>query len=219
MEVVGLLTTVTEPFDRVSIHGVRTELLDRQARELGLPVHSVRLPYPCPNEVYERRMARACRQLRAAGVTIVAFGDLFLEDVRAYRESRLAGTGLSALFPLWGRPTGPLAREMLAAGLGARIVCLDPRKAPARFAGRRFDARLLDELPSGVDPCGENGEFHTFVEALPEFRHRVPTIRGPTVERDGFLVTDLAMRRARTRPPGARARPGGPMRRGSRRSP
>jgi uncharacterized protein (TIGR00290 family) len=191
LEVTGLLTTVTREFDRVSMHGVREVLLDRQAAVLGLPLYKVEIPHPCPNEVYERAMGAAVARLEAAGVERMVFGDLFLEEVRAYREARLAGTGLRPEFPLWHRATRRLAEEMVAAGLEAHVVCLDPRTMPRTFAGRRFDARLLRELPPSVDPCGENGEFHTFVSAGPMFPRAIPVRVGPTVEREGFVFTDL----------------------------
>ncbi len=188
----GLLTTTNEAFDRVAMHGVRRALVEAQAVSAGLPLHVVPLPWPCSNEEYERRMALAVRSAIADGYTHVAFGDLFLEDVRRYREERLAGTGLEPLFPLWSRgSTAGLAREMIAAGLEARITCVDPRKLDRSFAGRRFDAALLADLPGGVDPCGENGEFHTFACAGPMFRTRIDVVVGPMVERDGFTYADL----------------------------
>jgi uncharacterized protein (TIGR00290 family) len=191
LEIVGLLTTVSEAYGRVSMHGIRESLLDLQAERLGLPVHKVRIPTPCPNEVYEVAMGKALARLRTEGVRHVVFGDLFLEDVRRYREARMAGTGVTPVFPLWGRPTNPLAHAMLSSGLRATLSCVDPRRLPARFAGREFDSELLAELPSEVDPCGENGEFHTFVHALPSFERRIPIRTGPVVERDGFVFADL----------------------------
>ncbi len=218
--VVGLLTTVTEGFDRVSMHGVRTTLMEAQARATGLPLYRVPIPYPCPNTVYERRMRRMCRELREQGVSAVAFGDLFLEEVRAYRESRLEGTGLEPIFPLWGRETRGLAREMIASGLRATLVCVDPKRIPARLAGREFDASLLEELPAGTDPCGENGEFHTFVHAGPMLARPVPVAPGAVVARDGFVFADLVPG-ARRVAPGVGGLPtrDEPRRRGSRRSP
>jgi len=195
VDVVGLLTTVTGPFDRVSMHGVRSEVLEAQAKALGLPVHAVPIPYPCPNEVYEKEMARALAALASEGVSQVIFGDLFLQEVRSYREEKMAGTGLVPSFPLWGRDTRRLAEEMVAAGLEATIVCLDPRQLPARFAGRKFDARLLSELPPEVDPCGERGEFHTCVTAGPMFDRPLDVRPGPVVERDGFVFADLELAR------------------------
>jgi uncharacterized protein (TIGR00290 family) len=190
-DVVGLLTTVTRTFGRVSMHGVRIELLEAQARAAGLPLLKVEIPSPCPNELYERAMGEAIARLRSDGVEVIVFGDLFLEDIRQYRVSRMAGTGIRPEFPLWGRPTGLLAREMLASGLTASLVCVDPRKLARSFAGRRFDRALLADLPADVDPCGERGEFHTFVSAGPMFRHEIPVRPGVVVERDGFVFADL----------------------------
>jgi uncharacterized protein (TIGR00290 family) len=191
LEVVGLLTTVTAEFARVSMHAVREALLDAQAASLGLLCRKVRIPWPCPNEAYEREMARALEAARAEGVTHVVFGDLFLEDIRAYREAKLAGSGISPVFPLWKRDTRALAREMIASGLRATLTCVDPRQLDGGFAGRAFDAALLDELPPSVDPCGENGEFHTFAWAGPMFDRPVPNAPGLVVEREGFVFADL----------------------------
>jgi uncharacterized protein (TIGR00290 family) len=191
VEVVGLITTVTAAFGRISMHGVREELLERQARAVGLPCRKIEIPYPCPNEVYERAMARVIDEAKAAGVRRIVFGDLFLEDIRAYREQRLAPTGIAAMFPLWRRDTARLAREMIAAGIRATLVCIDPKKLDTSFAGRTFDSELLWDLPAGVDPCGENGEFHTFVTEGPMFREPVRVVPGPVVERDGFVFADL----------------------------
>jgi uncharacterized protein (TIGR00290 family) len=196
VEVVGLLTTVTHEFARVSMHAVREALLDRQAEALGLPCHKVRIPWPCPNERYESEMARALAEARAAGVTCVVFGDLFLTDVRAYREAKMAGTGIEPLFPLWGRDTTLLARDMLAAGIEATLTCIDPRRLDRSFAGRTFDEALLAALPAGVDPCGENGEFHTFVSAGPMFRAPLEVVVGEVVEREGFVFADVLPARA-----------------------
>ena len=192
-QVAGLLTTLNEAFDRVAMHAVRRTLLEAQAEAAGLPLHPVDLPWPCSNEEYERRMGIAVASLTAAGYTHVAFGDLFLEDVRAYRERMLAGSGIEPVFPLWGRPTRALAAEMITTGLRARIVCLDPRRLPASFAGREFDAALFAELPADVDPCGENGEFHTCVTGGPMFRQSLDVVPGETVERDGFVFADLQL--------------------------
>jgi uncharacterized protein (TIGR00290 family) len=191
LEVVGLLTTVTSEFARVSMHAVREELLDRQAAAAGLPCAKVRLPWPCSNETYELELARALAAARRAGVTRVVFGDLFLEDVRAYRVARLAGTGIEPVFPLWGRDTAALAREMLAGGLRATLTCVDPRRLDRAFAGRAYDAALLAALPAGVDPCGENGEFHTFVTAGPMLATPIAVAPGEVVEREGFVFADL----------------------------
>jgi uncharacterized protein (TIGR00290 family) len=193
-DVVGALTTITETFGRVSIHGVREELLTAQLAAAGLPPKQVPIPYPCPNEVYEARMAAATAEAKAAGITHMIFGDLFLQDVRAYREQKLAGTGITPVFPLWGRPTADLAREMIAAGVEAYIVCVDGKRLPKDFAGRRFDQALAD-FPATVDPCGENGEFHSFVAAGPMLRGAVPVTVGETIERDGFAYADLAIDR------------------------
>ena len=192
-EVVGLLTTLNEAADRVAMHAVRHELLRRQAGATGLPLWSVGLPFPCSNEQYAERMAAAVARAEAEGVTHVAFGDLFLEDIRAYREQQLAATALEPLFPLWGAPgdTPALAREMVAAGLSAVLTCVDPKQLDPSFAGRRFDAELLDELPEGVDPCGENGEFHTFVTQAPCFTAPLEVSVGEVVERDGFVYADV----------------------------
>lgn len=191
VEVVGLLTTVNPAFDRVAMHGVREGLLEAQAEAAGLPLWKVPLPWPCSNEAYEAAMAGACDRAAAEGITVVAFGDLFLEDVRAYREARLAGTGLAPVFPLWGADTAALAGEMVASGLKATLVCIDPAALDAGFAGRAFDAALLAELPPGVDPCGERGEFHTFAWDGPMFAHPVPVAAGEVVTRNGFVYADL----------------------------
>lgn len=190
-EVAGLLVTVNERFGRTTLHAVRQGLMEAQAEALELPLWKVPLPYPCSNEQYEAAMREAVRRARAEGFSAVAFGDLFLEDVRRYREDRLAGTGLEALFPLWGRSTAELAREMIDGGLRARLTCVDPRYLPPSFAGREFDASLLADLPAGVDPCGERGEFHTFVYAGPMFRHPLAVRQGEVVERDGLVFADF----------------------------
>ncbi len=190
-ELVGVLTTVTAAFHRVSMHGVREELLDAQAAALGFPCHKIYIPSPCPNTVYEREMTRALTQVKSDGVTHVLFGDLFLQDIRSYREKQLAELGLHGVFPLWMRDTTLLAREMLGAGIEAFLTCVDLRKLDASFAGRRFDGDLLRSLPAGIDPCGENGEFHTFVSAGPMFNASIPVSVGETVQRDGFAFADL----------------------------
>jgi uncharacterized protein (TIGR00290 family) len=194
-EVVAALTTVTETFGRVSMHGVREDILRAQCAAAGLLLTVVGIPYPCPNEIYEARMAAALEQARASGITHIIFGDLFLEDIRAYREQKLAGTGMTPLFPLWRRPTDVLARDMLAAGLETYLVCTDLKKLPASFAGRKFDSGLLADFPAGIDPCGENGEFHSCVVAGPMFSRPVPVTVGETVERDGFAYADLMLTR------------------------
>lgn len=189
-DIVGVLTTTNEVFDRVAMHGVRNELLDRQVAALGLPVVKVPLPYPCPNEIYEQRMAVAVGRIKAEGVRHVVFGDLFLEDIRAYREEKLKLADMVGLYPLWKRDTAALAREMIASGLVAHLVCVNPKKLDRRFAGRRFDAALLAELPPDCDPCGENGEFHTVVTDGPMFSAPIPVTIGAIVERDGFVFAD-----------------------------
>lgn len=173
------------------MHSTRRALLEAQARAAGLPLHVVPLPWPCSNEHYEAAMRTACAEAVAGGIEAVAFGDLFLEDVRRYREERLAGTGLHSVFPVWGLDTGRLAEEMIDSGLRARIVCVDPKKLPAEFAGRGFDRDFLRDLPPGVDPCGENGEFHSAVYAGPMFREPIPIESGEVVERDGFVFADV----------------------------
>ncbi|MGH8985425.1 MAG: ATP-binding protein [Acidimicrobiia bacterium] len=187
----ALITTVTDTYDRISMHGVRRELLARQAVTLGIPLVEILIPPTCPNGVYEARMAQAFASPPLSAVAAVAFGDLFLEDVRAYREERLATGGKQGLFPLWGRDTSELAREFIAAGFEAIIVCLDPRTLDRSFAGRRYDEQLLADLPPSVDPCGENGEFHTFVYAGPIFAEPIACATGEIVERDGFVFCDL----------------------------
>jgi uncharacterized protein (TIGR00290 family) len=193
LDIVGLLTTITETFSRVSMHGVREAILDAQARALGLPLYKVTIPSPCPNPVYERAMGTMHGRLLEEGVRRIVFGDLFLEDIRGYREERLRGTGIEPVFPLWGRPTATLAGEMIDSGLRATIVALDPRRLPKNFAGRSFDRRLLADLPTGVDPCGERGEFHTCVSGGPMFNHPIPVVPGEVVERDGFVFADLEL--------------------------
>jgi uncharacterized protein (TIGR00290 family) len=191
MEPQALITTVTDEYERISMHGVRRELLARQAEAVDIPLVEVHIPPACVNEIYEARMAQAFASPPLSLVETVAFGDLFLEDVRAYREARLTAAGRSALFPLWRRDTGVLAREFIAAGFQARIVCLDPRALDASFAGRRYDEQLLADLPADVDPCGENGEFHTFVHAGPIFAGPIACATGVVVERDGFVFCDV----------------------------
>jgi uncharacterized protein (TIGR00290 family) len=190
----ALLTTVNEAVDRVAMHAVRRDVLAAQARMTGLPLRIVPIPHPCPNEVYEARMANAVAEAVADGFTHVAFGDLFLDDVRRYREGRLAGTGLEPLFPVWGLPTARLAEDMIESGLQARLSCIDTRVLDRRFAGRSFDRSLLRELPASVDPCGENGEFHTCVTAGPMFADMIDVETGQTVTREPFVWTDLGLR-------------------------
>jgi uncharacterized protein (TIGR00290 family) len=191
VEVVGLLTTVNTTHDRVAMHSTRRAILEAQARACGLPLHVIPLPWPCSNDVYERAMREAVASALDRGVTHVAFGDLFLEDIRAYRIKQLEGSGLEPLFPIWHEPTALLARRMIDAGVEACLTCVDPRRLPHSFAGRRFDHALLADLPADVDPCGENGEFHTCVLDGPMFKHPVAAVAGEIVERDGFCFADL----------------------------
>jgi uncharacterized protein (TIGR00290 family) len=191
VELIGLLTTVNTTHARVAMHATRLALVEAQARAVGLPLHIIPLPWPCSNEVYERAMRRAVEEGVKRGATHIAFGDLFLEDIRAYRIKQLEGSGLEPLFPLWHEPTEVLARRMVDAGLEAVITCVDPKKLSPSFAGRKFDHAFLDELPPGVDPCGENGEFHTCVLAGPMFREPLHATVGEVVEREGFYFADL----------------------------
>jgi uncharacterized protein (TIGR00290 family) len=190
-EVAGLLTTFNEEADRVAMHAVRRELVERQAAAARLPLWAVPLPWPCSNEQYESLMAQTCAKAVAEGLCGVAFGDLFLEDVRAYREKQLQGTGLTPIFPVWGLPTRELAQQMIAAGVRAKLTCIDTVKLDRSFAGREFDESLLADLPEGVDPCGERGEFHSFVYAGPMLDGALPVSVGETVVRDQFVFTDL----------------------------
>lgn len=191
VEVVALLTTLNDAFDRVAMHGVRREILEAQADAAGLPLHIIRLPWPCSNEAYERLMSDYVRDQVGRGIEAIAFGDLFLEDIRAYREQKLAGSGLKPIFPLWGKPTRELAEDMIDSGLVTYVATVDPNKLDASFAGRRFDRSFIADLPQGIDPCGENGEFHTCVAAGPMFRSALPIRTGDIVVRDGFVFADL----------------------------
>jgi uncharacterized protein (TIGR00290 family) len=191
VEVAGLLTTMNSAADRVAMHAVRRALLEAQAMALGLRLHVVELPWPCPNDVYEQRMSDALDAARHDGVRHVVFGDLFLDEVRAYRERAMAGTGLTPLFPLWRRPTAQVAREIVDAGIRAVLTCVDPAQAPGELAGRWYDQQLLAKLPPQIDPCGENGEFHTFVADGPGFADPIQVTVGERVTRDGFVFADL----------------------------
>jgi uncharacterized protein (TIGR00290 family) len=191
-EVVGLMTTVTRDYDRISMHGVRRTLLARQAQSLGLPLHEVFIPAGASNADYEAAMAEALVEVRAQGVETMAFGDLYLEDIRAYRDRMMAENGMDAVYPVWGRDTRAFVRDFVAAGFKAVIVCIDIAQLDASFAGRVIDAELLADLPPGVDPCGENGEFHTFVHDGPNFTQPVDIVIGERVTRDGFCFCDLA---------------------------
>lgn len=193
-DVVGLLTTINRVYDRVAMHAVRVKLLEAQAAAAGLPIRAVSIPSPCSNEVYEAAMMDVVRAAESDGIECIAFGDLFLQDIRSYREEKLASTRLRPIFPLWGSDTRALAAEMIAGGLRARLTCVDPRVLPAHFVGRDFDAALLEELPADIDPCGERGEFHTFAYAGPMFDQPVEYFPGQVLERDGFVFCDLTPR-------------------------
>ena len=193
-EVAGLLTTLNAAFDRVAMHSTRRELLEAQAAAAGLPLQVVPLPWPCSNANYEEAIRNACDAAIANGIRAIAFGDLYLEDVRRYREDHLRNTSLTPVFPVWGRDTRALLHEMIAAGVKTRIVCIDPKKLPREFAGRDLDKDLLAELPPGIDPCGENGEFHTCVFDGPMFHSPIPIESGEVVERDGFVFADVRLK-------------------------
>jgi uncharacterized protein (TIGR00290 family) len=196
VELGALLTTINAEAQRVAMHAVRVDLLEAQADALGVPLWQVPIPSPCPNEVYERAMAAVVARAVAEGFSQIAFGDLFLEDIRQYRIDRLSGTGLAPVFPLFGADTAALASEMVRSGLRARLTCVDPRVLDRSFAGREFDAQLLSDLPRGVDPCGERGEFHSFAYAGPMFASPIPIESGDVVERDGFVFADVRRARA-----------------------
>jgi len=191
LEIAALLTTFNRSADRVAMHAVRRELVEAQAERIGLPLWPIDLPWPCSNDVYEDLMSGTVRRALAERASAIAFGDLFLEDIREYRERQLIGTGLEPLFPLWRLPTNDLAREMIGGGVKCRVTCVDPKKLDRSFAGREFDADFLDELPPAVDPCGENGEFHTFVYDAPVFSRPIAIKNGEVVERDGFVFADV----------------------------
>lgn len=195
VEIGALMTTINSDARRVAMHAVRVDLLEAQAEALGLPLWQVSIPSPCSNEVYERTMAATVARAVAEGFTHIAFADLFLDDIRRYREEKLAGSGLTPIFPLFDDPsaTRALARQMIAGGLRARITCVDPRQLDRSFGGREFDARLIADLPASVDPCGERGEFHTFAYDGPTFAHAIDISTGITVDRDGFVFTDLCL--------------------------
>ena len=192
-EITGILTTVTAGDERVAVHDVRSDLLTRQAAALGLPLIRMQLPSPCPNETYEARFLDACASIKAQGVDRIVFGDLYLEDIRNYREGLLVRAGMRGLFPLWRRDTPSLARDMIASGIVAHLVCVDLKRLDRSYAGRRFDPVLLSDLPADVDPCGENGEFHTAVSAGPMFAAPIPVHLGSTLERDGFAYAELSI--------------------------
>ena len=192
IEIGGLLTTMNEQFDRVAMHAVRRQLLEAQAEAAGVPLRMVQLPWPCSNEQYEHRMRAAVSQAVSEGFTHVAFGDLFLEDVRRYREEKLAGSGLTPLFPIWGIPTDQLAAQMVESGLRSVLTCINPKLLDRSFAGRQFNRELLDDLPAGVDKCGERGEFHSFAWDGPMFNGPIAIAVGEVVDRDGFVFADVS---------------------------
>ncbi|EAR09176.1 ATPase [Reinekea blandensis] len=191
IELVGALCTINQTHQRTAMHAVRVELLKAQANALDLPLTIIELPYPCSNEQYQQIMAKATSEMRALGVEQMSFGDLFLEDIRQYRIDNMKDSGIEPIFPLWKKPTAALAREMIAGGLKSVVTCVDPKQLDASFAGREFNESFLADLPEGVDPCGENGEFHSFVYDGPMFRHRIPIEVGEVVERDGFVFADV----------------------------
>jgi uncharacterized protein (TIGR00290 family) len=191
IEIAALLTTFNGAADRVAMHAVRRELVDAQAGRIGLPLWSIDLPWPCSNAEYENRMEDMCRRAVADGITAVAFGDLFLQDIRDYRERQMERTGLRPLFPVWKIPTGELARDLIGGGVKAKVTCIDRTRLDASYAGREYDADFLSSLPAGVDPCGENGEFHTFVYDAPVFSSSIPVTVGNRIERDGFVFADI----------------------------
>ena len=190
-EIAGLMTTFNAAFDRVAMHSTRRALVEMQAKAAGLPLMAAPIPWPCSNADYESAMKRVCDQALGQGITSIAFGDLFLTDVRAYRERQLKDTGLEPLFPIWEIPTQALAQEMISAGLRAKLVCVDPKQISSSFVGRDFDQSFLHDLPTGADSCGENGEFHSFVYAGPMFSHEIAIVTGEKVERDGFWFCDV----------------------------
>ncbi len=191
IEVVGLLTTINEKFERVAMHAVRRALLRAQAEAAGLPLWEIPIPSPCSNEQYEAVMTKTIERAKSEGIEAIAFGDLYLEDIRAYREKQLGGTGIEPIFPLWLEPTDVLAEKMLDAGVQAHVTCVDPKQVPSELAGRRWDRALIRELPAGADPCGENGEFHTFVHAGPMLDRDIAVEPGEVVTRDGFVFADM----------------------------
>jgi uncharacterized protein (TIGR00290 family) len=191
IRITALITTFNTEADRVAMHAVRRELVEAQAERTGIPLWAVELPWPCSNLDYEDRMRALCQRATAQGVTAIAFGDLFLQDVRDYRIQQLKGSGLEPLFPLWQIPTAQLSRDMIAAGVKAKVTCVDPSKVAKSFAGREYDLSLLNALPAGADPCGENGEFHTFVYDAPVFSRPIAVRNGQVIERDGFVFADL----------------------------
>ncbi len=195
IDLVGLFCTVNKEFDRVAMHGVRVELLQKQAKSIGLPLEIIEIPYPCSNELYEEIMALFVEKAKKANIEHFAFGDLFLEDVRNYREEKLNGTGITPIFPIWGIPTDKLSKEMIGSGLRAVITCIDPKQIPKELIGREYNESFLNDIPDGVDPCGEKGEFHSFVFDGPMFKKHMEISVGNVVQRDGFVFVDVAEKR------------------------
>ena len=191
IDIDGLFSTVNSEFNRVAMHAVRVELLQQQAKCIGLPLEIIEIPYPCSNELYEEIMARFVETSKKANIENIAFGDLYLEDVRNYREEKLNGTGITPIFPIWGIPTNQLSKEMIGSGLRAVITCVDPKQIPKEFIGREYNESFLNDLPEGVDPCGENGEFHSFVFDGPMFNKHMEISLGNVVHRDGFVFIDV----------------------------
>ena len=191
IDLAGLFCTVNKEFGRVAMHGVRVELIQKQAKSIGLPLEIIEIPYPCSNAEYEKIMDRFVERAKDDNIEYFVFGDLFLEDVRNYREEKLNGSGIKPVFPVWGIPTDRLAREMIGGGLRALITCIDPKKTPKEFIGREFDEELLDSLPETIDPCGENGEFHSFVFDGPMFKEQIEIFPGQIVHRDDFVFIDI----------------------------
>lgn len=190
-EVVGLISTVTEEYNRVSMHSTRVTLLQQQAKQLNLPLHMISIPPQCSNQIYASKMNSFIAKVSQTDISHIAFGDLFLEDIRQYREKQLQASAIQPLFPIWKRNTAKLAKEIINIGIKAIITCIDPKKLDASFAGRSYDENFLNDLPTGIDPCGENGEFHTFVYGAPMFKHNIPIRNGKIVTRDGFVYADI----------------------------
>jgi len=193
-EVVGLLTTFNQAANRVAMHAVRRSLVEAQAKAAGIPLWGVDLPQPCSNNDYERIMKETCESAVQSGIECIAFGDLYLTDIRAYREKQLEKSGLEPIFPVWGMPTRELARAMIKSGVRAKLTCVDPKRLAPEFVGREFNEQILSDLPPDIDPCGENGEFHTFAYAGPMFRHNLSVEVGEIVSRDGFVFADLSLK-------------------------
>lgn len=191
IDLVGLFSTYNQKFERIAMHSTRLDLVKMQASEAGLPIELIPLPFPCSNEDYEKIMGDFIKSVIERGITHIAFGDLFLEDIRQYRIDKLEGTGITPIFPIWGIPTNELSRTMIASGLRSQVTCIDPKQIPEEFAGQEYNSDFIESLPDSVDPCGENGEFHSFAFAGPMFKNHIPITVGETVKRDGFIFTDV----------------------------